>query len=372
MKKNIFLLCGVLITLLIFTGCNNPKAIKGKKSNIINVRQSVDTVGFAQYDWQMDSIMIRIERDQGKVLSDKLVYSKIAPSGWKVAISPHDDYAYVGYMYPAVLKNIKAKTIILFGVAHKAKKLNLEDKIIFDSYDYWKEPYGNVKVSDIREDIMKQLPMGIYEVNDSMQKIEHSVEAIIPFLQYYNEDVEIVSILVPYMSFKTMDKIAGPLARAINKSVKKRNWQWGKDYAIVISTDAVHYGDEEWSGENFAFFGSGCKANEKAKIHEYEIMKTISGPLSPEGIENFNKETVDKDDFRQYKWTWCGRYSVPLGLLTAYNMQVLNSEDPLIGTAIGYANSIDHPQLEVEDIGMGVTAPAHDHHWVGYVGIGYY
>ncbi len=369
MKKTVFLLSGFLITLLLLSGCNNTTT---KKSKEVTIRQPVDTVGFAQYDWQMDSVMARIEREQGKSLDDKLVYSKIAPSGWKAAISPHDDYAYVGYMYPAVLKNIKAKTIILFGVAHKAKKLNLEDKIVFDSYDYWKEPYGNVKVSDIREDIIKQLPMGIYEVNDSMQKIEHSVEAIIPFLQYYNKDIEIVSILVPYMSLKTMKKISEPLARAINKSVKKRNWQWGKDYAIVISTDAVHYGDEEWGGKNFAFNGTGCKANEKTKIHEYEIMKTISGPLSPDGIKKFTEETVDKDNFREYKWTWCGRYSVPLGLLTAYNLQKLNSEEPLNGTAIGYANSIDHPQLEVEDIGMGVTAPAHDHHWVGYVGIGYY
>ena len=369
MKHSFFLLNGFLIALLLLSGCNETTT---KKSDKITVRQPVDTVGFAQYDWQMDSIMARIERDQGKDLNDKLAYSNVAPSGWKVAVSPHDDYAYVGYMYPAVLKNIKAKTIILFGVAHKAKKLHLEDKVIFDSYDYWKEPYGNVKVSDMRDEIIKQLPMGLYEVNDSMQKIEHSVEAIIPFLQYYNRNIEIVSILVPYMSFKTMDKIAEPLAMAIKKAAKKHNMEWGKDYAIVISTDAVHYGDEDWGGKNFAFNGTGCKANEKTKIHEYEIIKTISGPLSSEGIENFTLETVDKDDFRQYKWTWCGRYSVPLGLLTAYYLNGKDNEEPLTGTAIGYSNSIDHPQLEVQDIGMGTTAPAHDHHWVGYAGIGYY
>ena len=35
--------------------------------------------------------------------------------------------------------------------------------------------------------------------SNDMQTVEHSVEAIVPFLQAYNRDVEIVSILVPYM-----------------------------------------------------------------------------------------------------------------------------------------------------------------------------
>ncbi|NOX48374.1 MAG: AmmeMemoRadiSam system protein B [Chlorobi bacterium] len=369
MQRTFNLLFGIVISAFLISACNDGQKPNAKKE--ITVRQIVDTVGFAQYNWQLDSIMARIEREQGKILKEKLAYSSIGEQGWRVAISPHDDYAYVGYMYPAVLKNIKAKTIILIGVAHKAKKLNLENQIIFDSYDYWKEPYGNVKVSGIRDEIIKNLPEGIYEVNDSMQKIEHSVEAIVPFLQYYNRDIEIVSILVPYMSFETMDKIAGPLAKAIKKVVEKHNLKWGKDFAMVISTDAVHYGDEEWGGSNFAFNGIGCKANEKTKLHEYDVMKTISGPYTPEKIHEFTELTVDKDDFRKYKWTWCGRYSVPLGLLTAYKLNELMKGEPLFGTAIGYSSSIDHATLEVEDIGMGTTAPAYDNHWVGYAGIGY-
>ena len=367
-----FLLIIIFVTLI--SACNSKHSEQGTKKTELDefaVRQVVDTIGFAQYDWQMDSIMARIEREQGKTLNEKLTYSRVGEQGWRVAISPHDDYAYVGYMYPAVLKNIKAKTIILFGVAHKAKKLKLENQIVFDSYDYWKEPYGNVKVSGIRDEIIKQLPKGIYQVNDTMQKIEHSVEAIVPFLQYYNRELEIVSILVPYMSYETMDKIAGPLAKAIKKVVKKHNLQWGKDFAMVISTDAVHYGDEEWGGSNFAFNGIGSKANEKTKLHEYDIMKTISGPFTPEKIQEFTELTVDKEDFRKYKWTWCGRYSVPLGLLTAFKLNEQLGSESLFGAAIGYSSSIDHATLEVEDIGMGTTAPAYDNHWVGYAGIGY-
>ena len=126
MKRTAFLLSGLLIGILVLSGCHNTTK---KEDNSITVRQPVDTIGFAQYDWQMDSIMARIEREQGKILNDKLSYSNLDSLGWKVAISPHDDYSYVGYLYPAVLKNIKAKTIIIFGVAHKAKRFNLEDQI---------------------------------------------------------------------------------------------------------------------------------------------------------------------------------------------------------------------------------------------------
>ena len=49
---------------------------------------------------------------------------------------------------------------------------------------------------------MKVLPNNTYIVNDSLQKAEHSVESMLPFLQHYNPSIEIVSILVPYMYYQ--------------------------------------------------------------------------------------------------------------------------------------------------------------------------
>ena len=37
--------------------------------------------------------------------------------------------------------------------------------------------------------------------------------------------------------------------------------------------------------------------------------------------ELFSRATVREDDWREYQWTWCGRYSVPLGMLVAWNLQ---------------------------------------------------
>jgi len=353
----------ILIAGIILLGACQQKVYNESK-----VRSLVDTVGFAHLDWQMDSIMARIERNQEKnPESSNFNYV----SNPRVIISPHDDYTYVGSLYPATLKNIKAKTIIIFGVAHKARLLNLENQIIFDDYDYWKGPFGNVKVSELRNDIIKQLPQQIYQVNDSMQGIEHSVEAIIPFLQYYNHNVQIISILVPYMSYDRMKEIAVSLANAIKKCTIDKGLIWGKDFAIVISTDAVHYGDEDWGDKNFAFFGTDSTGYLNALAHEREIMDTLSGKLNAKKVKTFCNFTVEEKDFREYKWTWCGRYSVPMGLLTAYELNESSGGLPLFGSNIGYSNSISHPQIKVSDLRMGQTAPANMHHWVGYAAIGY-
>jgi hypothetical protein len=44
---------------------------------------------------------------------------------------------------------------------------------------------------------------------------------------------------------------------------------------------------------------------------------------------------------------------------------------PLKGIPLGYSTSIDKEPLKVKDLGMGITAPASIHHWVGYPAIGY-
>ncbi|MBN2175712.1 MAG: AmmeMemoRadiSam system protein B [Bacteroidales bacterium] len=331
-----------------------------------NIRSLADTVGFAQFGWQMDSVMDRIERMEKQ--DHEILHFQGDP---KVIISPHDDYAYVGSLYPAALSNIRAKIIILFGVAHKARLLNLQNQVVFDSYDEWKCPYGPVKVSGIREEIIQNMPHSLMQVNDSMQRMEHSVEAIIPFLQYYNRNIEVVSILVPYMSFEKMQDIADTLAKAIKKATIDKGLVWGTDFAFVISSDAVHYGDEGWGGSNFATFGTDSAGYTQAVAYEHEILDTLSGNLNPEKVKAFCNFTVDEKDFKQYKWTWCGRYSVPLGLLTAFYLNEAAGNEPLTGTQIGYATSIDHPTLEVKDLGMGLTAPANMHHWVGYAAIGY-
>jgi len=355
--------CSLLVAgILVFGACRQNAEKEAK------VRPLADTVGFAHLGWQMDSIMARIERSGRQNPETEYFHYEGIP---RVIISPHDDYSYVGALYPAALQNIHAQTVIIFGVAHKAKLLNLENQVIFDSYEYWRGPYGNVKVTDIREEIIEQLPQQLFQVNDSIQRMEHSVEAIIPFLEYFNRHVQIVSILVPYMSYDRMQEIAGPLSRAIKKATVDKGLAWGKDFAIVISTDAVHYGDEDWGGKDYAPYGTDSAGYARAIANEKEIMDTLSGTLVQQKLKSFCNFTVRENDFHEYKWTWCGRYSVPLGLLTAFELNKATGGKPLVGSIIGYSNSINHPPIKVDDLGMGLTASANMRHWVGYAALGY-
>jgi AmmeMemoRadiSam system protein B len=337
-----------------------------------HIRPLVDTVGFAQYAWQVDSVLARISRYQTDALHQVRDTAGIdSTTCWKLAISPHDDYAYVGYLYPAVLQPVKASTVILFGVAHKARQLNLENRLVFGSYDAWKAPFGPVRISALQNKILAKMDTTLYVVNDSMVKIEHSLEALVPFLQKFNPTVEIIPILVPYMSFSRMQEISVPLAAAIHEGMAGEGKEWGKDFMLLVSTDAVHYGDQDWGGLNYARYGTDTTGYLEANAFEHEIIRnTLIGPILPERVEQFTRYTVEESDYHMYKWTWCGRYSVPMGLLTAYELQDA-FHLALSGRFIGYSTSIADPVLPVTDLGMGLTAGASLHHWVGYAAIGY-
>jgi AmmeMemoRadiSam system protein B len=337
-------------------------------------RGLADVVGFAHLERQMDAIVQRIAAQDGAKLESLLEHKGIsADARWRMAIAPHDDYAYAGYLYPLVLRNVKARTVIIFGVAHKARQLGLEDQLVFDSFTYWHGPYGDIAVSQLREKLMARLPEGSYQVSDAMHNLEHSVEAKLPFLQNADRTVTFVPILVPYMSYARMNKLALPLASAISAIMGDEGLEWGRDLALISSTDAVHYGDEGWGGRDFALYGCGPAGYAEALAHEQLIMSDcFDGELRPESIERFTRYTLADHDHHEYKWPWCGRYSVPFGLLTAWRLQQLRHAPPLHGTILGYATSLDDQRIEVADLdGMGVTAPATMRHWVGYAAVGY-
>ncbi len=357
MKKYSITISLVFLLLISISSCQNgvpSKTVPGI------VRPLKDTIGFAQYSWQMDSLMARMDRKEWK---------KSSGLPWKLAICPHDDYTYVGTLYPELLQNIKAPNLILIGVAHQAAQLGIEDSLVFDNYTAWKGPWKNVPVSPVREEIYNLLSKKFAIKSDTLEKVEHSVEALIPFLQYFNRNILIVPILVPAMSPDRMQECGKALAEAIHTVAMNHKWEWGSDYAIVVTTDAVHYGNEDWGGIDRAYFGCDEKGNIKAREHESGIIDScLRGEILPEKIRLFSTLTLNRDNFREYKWTWCGRYCVPVALYTSY---YLNDSKPLSGELTGYSTSITSLHIPVDDIRMGRTAIATDCHWVGYAALGY-
>jgi AmmeMemoRadiSam system protein B len=144
MRKYFWILSFLVIIL-------SHSALLGRANPETSTRGLADTVGFAHRAWQMDSVMARI---RSRNRDDLLRAQQPVGTAWRAAICPHDDYAYAGWLYPAVLRNIKARTVIIFGVAHKAWRYGLENRLVFDSFSTWRGPYGKVTVSPLRNEII--------------------------------------------------------------------------------------------------------------------------------------------------------------------------------------------------------------------------
>src|SRR6185436_12439451 len=124
----------------------------------------------------------------------------------------------------------------------------------------------------------------------------------------------------------------GDLAGAVNTIMREKGLIYGKDIAVVISNDAVHYGDEDWGGKNLAPFGIDEAGTEKANQLDREITdKCLVGTLSGSKVKSFTEYTVQAADYKEYKWVWCGRYSVPFGLSFANKLSVLQNGAGLTG-----------------------------------------
>jgi AmmeMemoRadiSam system protein B len=212
------------------------------------------------------------------------------------------------------------------------------------------------------------LPKGFAVTNHKLHKEEHSVEALIPFLKAFNPGVEIVPVLVPFMSFGRMDTISAQLADVLADYLLAKGLVWGKDVAIVVSNDAVHYGDQDWGGKDYSLYGTDTVAFARALEQEDKIISQclLPGPDKQRAMDLMNY-LVFEENPKVYKWTWCGRYSVPFALCLVSQLAILTAQPFGPAEVSMYSTSISQPALRVSDLGMGVTAPANLRHWVGYV-----
>lgn len=280
------------------------------------IRMPADTVGYAAVPAQIEAVI---------ALADSLEADHYAENAKQFplmgerriagAIAPHDDYLYAGRVYVHALREIRTPLVVLFGVCHAARRRGLQGKLIFDSFDAWKGPYGDCVVSPLREEIVDALPPGMVLVSNEMHAGEHSLEAFIPFLQHYNQDVRILPVLVTRLGGSLFAEASALFADVLHKITDGHGMELGRDYTILISADCVHYGDDRWGGRNYAPFGVEREGYEEGVAQDLSIARTcLAQPLSGECIARF-RERVERDDLEwPYKVTWCGVYSIPFGL----------------------------------------------------------
>jgi len=324
------------------------------------IRHFYDNVGYCTKAPQIEAVIKLATSLEKKALEKEMQKSFFA------VISPHDDHIYAGRVYVhAIPKIASAKTVVIFAVTHHNVRTAINDPkgiLIFDDFEKWEAPYSPVEVDmNLRTYLEGHLKKDDFIVSRKAQSLEHAAEAMVPFLQYYNRKVKILSIMVTQMSFWRMKEVSKRLAKTFDSYLKKYHLYLGKDIAFIISTDATHYGPD------FQYFPFGLDdaAHHKATAQDKELgQKFLSGTLSEEKIRLFADRVWGE------RIPWCGIYSVPFGLMTILDISELRGKF-IEGAALRYGDSYSLGVLPVFRKGIGITAPFSLKHWVGYWAIGY-
>lgn len=288
-------------------------------------------------------------------------------------ISPHDDYLYAGEVCQQLFAKIKAPEVVIFGVTHGTVRKKFNDpqhKVILDEHSAWTGPYKNVEISELREFLKKKLDKDFVMVSDQAHQLEHSIEGMIPFLQYGNRDVRITPVMVTAMPYDIMNRRAQQMAAVLAEYIAQKKLRLGKDIFFLISADANHYGKDF----DNAPFGEDAAAHEKGtKLDKRLIGSFLAKAVKPHDVRNLTHQLWGKDYKGFGDTLWCGKYSIPFGLLTVYHLTMkLHPKKTLTGQLYAYDDTYSRGVLPVTKTGMGITAPFSLKHWVGFFSAGFY
>ena len=345
--------------LFLFLILNFPFAIY----NCQTLRPVRDSIGFCWNANEMDHFI--------EYLSKHNPNAKSASQNLIAAISVHDDYLYAGNVYYPLYKNIRTKEVVIFGVTHSTVKKELgpqSNVLILDEYSKWKGPYNDVEISPLRDIIKSKLPKEYFTVNNKAHGIEHSIEALIPFLQYYNRNIKITPIMVTQMPFERMEDLSSRLSQIIIDYARSNKLELGKDIFFLISNDANHYGEDF----NNSPFGLDANAHKAAIENDMRIiLEDLVNQIKNENVLRVAKD-LWPDPAKKNTPLWCGRYPIALGLQTIINIVEKMNDAKIWGTLFKYSDSLTEKVLPVKNTSMGITAVFSYKHWCGWFTEGFY
>lgn len=292
--------------------------------------------------------------------------------GLVAAISPHDDYLYAGRIYYPLFRILNAREVVIFGVTHGVVREEINDLqniLILDEFKYWPGLKTPIAVSGLREYLKERLDKAFFISSNRAHELEHSIEALLPFLQYFNPKVKITPIMVTPMPFAKMEQISTMLADVIGSYMNERSLMAGKDVFFLISSDANHYGKDF----NNSPFGEGEKAWVAALQHDQNLIRLyLTGVVDSSKIEGLTKELWGQT-YLEYRDTyWCGKYSIPFGLLATEKIIGRTMNKKMNGTLFRFSDTYSEGVLPLKKTGMGTTAPFSLRHWVSFFSLGYY
>ncbi len=334
-----------------------------------SVRPVRDEIGFCWDAAQMARLEAFLAAEAGGTLDR----GAQPPGPLNAAISPHDDYLYAGRIYYPLFSRLRCREALIIGLTHGSVRKEIGDPqgvLILDNHRTWRGLSGReVAISPLREHLKRALPESALLVSDRAHELEHSIEALVPWLQHYNPFVRITPVMVTAMPEARMDSLAAVLAGVVGTYLKQQNLQWGRDFVVLISSDANHYGVDF----NNTPFGVDSSAHARAVAQDQRLVDTwLTGILAPEKISGLIGEITGSDYHQSRNVLWCGRYSIPFGLKVVAQLAAQTGRPPLQGRLLRYGDTCSGGVLPLTQTGMGLTAPFSLQHWVGFFSMGYY
>lgn len=144
-------------------------------------------------------------------------------------VLPHAGYVYSGDVAGDVISRIRVpQQVILLGPNHhgRGKQFAVSD------VDAWATPLGDVAVAaDLRTHLLNEIPQ--LELDDSAHQQEHSLEVLLPFLQYVQPQLQVVPIALKYSGLEQLTELGTAIARVIQS--------WEEPILLVASSDMNHF-----------------------------------------------------------------------------------------------------------------------------------
>jgi len=291
--------------------------------------------------------------------------------GLVAGISPHDDYLYAGPVYYPLFRSLRTKEAVIFGVTHGTVRKEIGDPrgvLLLDEFRSWSGLSREVEISPLRDWLKSRLPREDFIVSNQAHSLEHSIEALVPWLQYNNPGIRITPIMVTAMPWERMEELSERLAAALADYIREKKLRLGRDIFFLISADANHYGRDF---TNIAY-GEDEKAHARGTARDRSIAGAlVNGRLDERKVLELTRELWGATYLDYHDTYWCGKYDIPFGLLAIGKTVKKATGRNLRGNLLLYSDTYSLGVQPLKKAGFGITAPFSLKHWVGFFSAGF-
>jgi AmmeMemoRadiSam system protein B len=143
-------------------------------------------------------------------------------------IVPHAGYVFSGRCAGKGFGSVEIPgTVIILGVNHHG----IGHPFAVDGHDSWKTPLGDVQIAkELREKLTAA--SAIFKVDSIASSKEHSIEVLVPFIQYISPKTLILPISIALADIKRLADAGKEIAVLVKDN---------PDTLMVASTDMSHY-----------------------------------------------------------------------------------------------------------------------------------